>query len=60
MAEEHPPSPVREDVSLAFRRSRVKPAMTAKGEGVYKENKYYNAYKEYNKTNRFPTPAEIP
>ena len=32
MAEEHPPSPKREDESLSFGRLRVKPAMTAKGE----------------------------
>jgi hypothetical protein len=31
MAEEHPPSPEREDETLLFRRLRVKPAMTARG-----------------------------
>ena len=33
MAEEHPPSPYREDVFHSLRRLRVKPAMTARGEG---------------------------
>ena len=32
MAEEHPPSPMREDESLALGRLRVKPAMTVSRE----------------------------
>ena len=33
MAEEHPPSPKREDDTNVFGRLRVKPAMTVKGRG---------------------------
>ena len=36
MAEEHPPSPAREDDSLPLRRLRVKPAMTDKSNGSKK------------------------
>ena len=32
MMEGHPPSPVREDISLALSRLRIKSAMTARGE----------------------------
>jgi hypothetical protein len=44
MAEEHPPSPKREDEALAHRRSRIKSAMTIQREKVsflLKEKKIY-------------------
>ena len=48
MAEEHPPSPIREDVTIAFRRSRIKSAMTARGE-----------LSPYQKKNTMPTKNTI-
>ena len=41
MAEEHPPSPVREDDTLLLGRLRVKPAMTVKA-GFQSQNKDIN------------------
>ena len=58
MAEEHPPSPERRDVSLSLGRLRVKPAMTARGDGSevlrQKDTTYENNTKFPNSNNLRP------
>ena len=49
MAEGHPPSPEREDGSISFRRLRVKPAMTARGESPEVLSQKQNAYESNTK-----------
>jgi hypothetical protein len=46
MAEEHPPSPKREDDNPEFGRLWVKPAMTVKGTGRQSKKKHYGRIKK--------------
>ena len=56
MAEEHPPSPKREDVFLSLGRLRVKPAMTVKGESPEVPRQKHTAYESNTK---IPNPTDL-
>ena len=56
MAEEHPPSPKREDVFLSLGRLRVRPAMTVKGESPEVPRQKYTAYESNTK---IPNPTDL-